>query len=78
MKAAHPLPIIDEEPDFADEDGNRDADLADEGGIFVDEYELDDTYASFLGSHGTDGSNEMEILDGSEGTGLFSNGCIIG
>jgi hypothetical protein len=78
VKAAHPLPIIYEAPDFGKDDGNRDADLADEGGIFVDEYELDDTYASFLGSYGAEGSNEMEILDGSEGMGLFSDGCIIG
>lgn len=78
------LPVIMEEMDIADEDGhdivegvNDIVEGVDEGETFVNEYELDDNYASFLGSVGEEQQDIGGGLDDVDGRGFFTNGCIV-
>lgn len=65
------------EEENEDEDEPDLEELWEEGQMFVDEYELDDTYASFLGPSGEEQIEADLGQDPIEGVGLFGNGCIV-
>lgn len=73
------LQAVLEPVESVEEELDSGGDIANEDGLFVNEYELDDNYASFLGGGAAEGTGEMEdLVDDSNATGLLSQGCVVG
>lgn len=76
---ADPSPALTEQLHIIEEDGIEDTDPTEEHDIFVDEYELDDTYATFLGSNTAQESQAIDsLVPNADESGIFGNGCIVG